>query len=99
MIFEIAILTIDPARAVEFEADVAKAAPLFKAASGCHSMGLERSIEHPENYRLVVKWESVEHHMVGFRDSPDFTIWRSLAGPYFTAPPQVEHVQVVAQYF
>ena len=99
MICEIALLTIDPADAQAFEAAVAAAAPLFRAAAGCHAMGLERSIDIPGRYRLVVRWESVEHHMVGFRQSEGFVSWRTLTSPYFTTPPEVEHVATVAQYF
>lgn len=95
MIQEIATLTIDPAQAEAFEAAVAKARPHFEAASGYISFGLDRSIEHPCRYRLVVGWTSVEAHMVDFRESEGFAKWRALAGPFFTAPPAVEHVERV----
>ena len=95
MIHEIATLTIDPARAADFEAAVAQAEPHFEAARGFVSFGLQRSIEHPERYRLVVGWESVEAHMVDFRESAGFQAWRRLAGPFFVAPPDVEHVATV----
>ena len=99
MVTEIALLTIDPAKAAGFEAAVAKAAPLFQAAEGCRHMGLERVIERPGQYRLVVQWENVEAHMRGFRESPAFADWRALAGPYFTAPVDMVHSEVVAAYF
>ncbi len=99
MITEIAYLTIDPARAAEFEAAVALAAEHFAAAEGCHSMRLERVIEDPAQYRLVVGWQSVEAHMVTFRKSPGFARWRELAGPFFVAPPVVEHWQVAGDHY
>ena len=99
MVTEIAHISIDPARAVDFEAAVALAAPLFKAAAGCQGMSLERTIEDPARYRLVVRWATVEDHTVTFRGSQAFLDWRALAGPYFTAPPVVEHVQSVGNYF
>jgi len=99
MITEIALLTIDPSKSAAFEAAVAQAAPAFRGAEGCHGMALERVIEDPSRYRLVVQWDSVEHHMVTFRASPAFQTWRGLAGPFFTAPPAVEHSQVVGTYF
>jgi heme-degrading monooxygenase HmoA len=80
MINEIAILTIDPANASAFEAAVAEAAPLFKSAQGCHGMALERGVEDPNQYRLLVRWESVDHHMVVFRNSEAFQPWRELVG-------------------
>ena len=99
MITEIAMLTIDPARAAEFETAVAIAAPLFRAAKGCHGMALERVIEHPGQYRLVVGWENVEAHMRDFRESAAFGQWRALAGPFFIGPADVTHSESVAAYF
>ena len=99
MVTEIAVITIDPARAADFEAAVAKAAPLFEAADGCHGMALERVIERPGQYRLVVQWRSVDAHMQDFRESPAFGQWRALAGPFFTGPADVTHSEIAATYF
>ncbi|WP_404478433.1 antibiotic biosynthesis monooxygenase family protein [Novosphingobium sp. BL-52-GroH] len=79
----------------DFEAAVASARPLFEAAKGFISLGLQRSIEYPERYRLVVGWTTVEAHSIDFRESADFQAWRALASPFFTAPPEVEHVSTV----
>ncbi|MBC2667607.1 putative quinol monooxygenase [Novosphingobium piscinae] len=95
MIHEIAALTIDPAQAGAFEAAVAAARPHFEGDPGCLSFRLERVIEHPGEYRLVVGWTSVAAHMEDFRQSPAFQQWRALAGPFFTAPPSVIHVETV----
>ncbi|HWU50190.1 MAG TPA: antibiotic biosynthesis monooxygenase family protein [Asticcacaulis sp.] len=98
MIFELARLTIDPAKAADFEAAVAKAAPFFQSAEGCHGMALERIIETPGDYLLRVTWESVEHHMVAFRNSDNFQSWRALAGPFFLSPPQVTHSETISYF-
>lgn len=95
MIREIATLTIDPDTAADFEAAVARARPIFLAADGCHAMHLERVIEDPGCYRLVVDWETVEAHTEGFRNSGGFHDWRALAGPFFTQPPSVVHTETV----
>lgn len=99
MINEIAILTIDPVNAEAFEAAVARAAPLFKAAPGCCGMALERGIEEPGKYRLLVQWESVSHHMDLFRNSEAFGQWRRLVGHYFTGPAMMDHSETVEAYF
>ncbi len=99
MITEIAHITIDPANAAAFEAAVAEAAPAFQNAEGCHGMSLERVIEDPAQYRLRVQWDSVDHHMVTFRNSDAFQIWRGLAGPFFVQPPHVEHSETAGRYF
>lgn len=94
MIFEMARLTIKPGMEAAFEQGVTKAAPLFQRARGCRGMQLLKSIEQPSSYTLMVTWETVDDHMVHFRQSADFQEWRRLVGDYFAAPPQVEHVQV-----
>ena len=95
MIREIATLTIDPAQAAPFEAAVSEAGPLFLSSPGCLEFALERVIENPGSYRLVVGWTSVEAHMEDFRSSVAFERWRALVGPFFTAPPEVVHSQQV----
>jgi quinol monooxygenase YgiN len=98
MITEIATLTIDPANAAAFEVAVSKAVPVFQSAKGCHNMALERIIEHPSEYRLLIHWDSVEAHLA-FRETPEFQIWRNLAGPFFVSLPNVVHSQNVGKYF
>lgn len=99
MIHEIASIEVKPGSEADFEAAVAKAVPLFKSAAGCQSMKLVRSIETPARYHLVVGWNSVEDHMVTFRESPAFQQWRALAGPHFASPPQVEHIATAVEGF
>jgi quinol monooxygenase YgiN len=99
MITEIAHLRIDPARAAEFEQAVERAAPLFRAAEGCHGMALERGIEDPAHYQLRVEWESVDHHMVTFRESDGFRQWRALVGEFFVEAPVVEHSRAVGKFY
>ena len=99
MIYEIATIEITPGSEAVFESAVNAASPVFQQAQGCLSLKLERSIENPTHYRLVVGWESVDDHMVTFRESEGFQKWRSLASPHFASPPQVEHVNVVLEAF
>lgn len=99
MIIEYAQLEVAPDNAAAFEAAVAKAAPLFRAAAGCKGMKLERLVEHPGRYLLVVKWTSLDDHMVGFRQSAAFAEWRALTGPYFVAAPEVLHGELVGNFF
>jgi heme-degrading monooxygenase HmoA len=99
MIREIAELTVDPARETEFLAAVDAAVPLFRAAPGCRALHLERVIETPGLYRLHILWERLEDHTVGFRGSEGFARWRALAGPFFTAPPRVDHAETIVPGF
>jgi len=95
MIQEIASIRVRAGQEAAFEAGVAQAKPLFLRASGCHGMQLYRSIESPQQYTLVVDWETVDHHMVTFRQSADFQEWRRLVGEFFEQPPEVHHERQV----
>ena len=98
MITEIAQIDVKPGMEKEFEAGVAKAAPVFKRAKGCHGLALEKSIEKPSRYRLFVQWETVENHTVDFRGSADFQEWRACVGHCFESPPVVEHTTQVFKH-
>ena len=93
MILEIAQIEIKPGLEAEFEAGVAKAAPIFKRAKGCVGLDLQRSHEKPGRYRLFVKWNTLENHTVDFRGSADFQAWRQLVAHCFERPPEVEHTR------
>jgi heme-degrading monooxygenase HmoA len=95
MILEIAQLTVTPGSEAEFEANVGKAAPLFARAKGCHGMELQKSVESPGRYVLLVRWATLEDHTVAFRGSEDFLEWRRLVGPFLAGTPEVQHTQEV----
>ena len=99
MILEIAQIDVTPGQEAAFEAGVTKAVPLFKRAKGCKGVTLQRSHEKPSRYRLFVQWETLENHTVDFRELADFQEWRKLVGPFFAAPPEVEHVREVVSGF
>lgn len=96
MVTEIAHLVIKAGEESVFEKKVALAKPHFLSAKGCHGVSLARCVEHPQQYQLFVKWETVEHHMVEFRQSENFQTWRELASPHFQEAPRVEHIEDVA---
>jgi len=98
VIVEIAEITVKPGSEKAFEAGVGKAAPLFLRAKGCHGLSLHRVVEIPTVYRLVVKWETVDNHIVDFRKSEDFQEWRRFVAAFFDGAPRVTHSEVVASY-
>jgi heme-degrading monooxygenase HmoA len=91
MILERAIFAIKPGEGKAFEAAYAEARTLIEAAKGCHRAEMHPGIDDPDNYLLLVWWDSVEDHMNGFRESKPFQQWRTLLGPYFARPPAMEH--------
>jgi heme-degrading monooxygenase HmoA len=99
MILEIAQIEITPGMESEFEAGVAKAAPLFQRAKGCRSFSLTRSIEKPARYRLMIHWDTVENHTKDFYGSADWQEWRKLVAHCFAGPPEAEHMAEVVKGF
>ena len=99
MIYEIAELDIKEGQEVAFEDAFRQAVPLFQGAKGCHGAEIQRTVERPNVYRLVVQWETVEHHMVDLRESESFQEWRRLVGPHFASSPKVEHTSTAVKGF
>ena len=98
MILEIADIRIHTGQNAEFEAAIERGVgKVIAHAKGFHGFKVNRSMETPERYVLQIFWATLEDHTVGFRESPAFTEWRSIVGPFFAAPPQVEHFELVAQ--
>jgi heme-degrading monooxygenase HmoA len=96
MIVEHAQLSVQPGRDEEFAAAFPDAQDVISRADGFRWLQLHRGIESSSTYLLLVGWDSVEHHMVGFRESPRFAQWRAIVGPFFAQPPVVEHFVRVA---
>jgi heme-degrading monooxygenase HmoA len=95
MILEVAILDIKPDRAAEFEAAFKTASPIISAMPGYISHEIQRCIETPNRYILLVRWQSLADHTVGFRQSPDYQKWRSLLHHFYDPFPTVEHYEVI----
>ncbi|HUK59691.1 MAG TPA: antibiotic biosynthesis monooxygenase family protein [Stellaceae bacterium] len=91
MILEMAQIDVKPGLEAEFEAGVQKAVPFFKRARGCKGLELQRSVETPRRYHLLVMWETLENHTVDFRGSADFGEWRKCVGHCFEGTPVVQH--------
>lgn len=70
---------------------VREAAALFQASKGCRGFALEESIDQPGHLRLTILWETLDDHLVGFRQSDAFTRWRELVMPHLAEPPKAEH--------
>ncbi len=96
MILELADIRIQPGKQAEFDAAIASAAAQTIAkAKGYLGHQIQKGIEAPERYLLMVQWATLENHTVDFRESPAFTEWRGLVGPFFASAPQVEHFSLL----
>ncbi len=91
MILEVAILDVVPGQESDFEASFAQARNIISSMSGYIRHELRRCIEKPSRYILLVYWEKLEDHTIGFRGSPEYRQWKSLLHHYYDPFPEVEH--------
>jgi heme-degrading monooxygenase HmoA len=90
-ILEHVILPVRPGRETEFEAAFAVARPIVAGMPGFRALRISRGIENPSEYLLLIEWDSVEAHEVGFRGSPEYEKWRALLHHFYDPFPTVTH--------
>ena len=95
MILEVAILDVKPGRETEFEATFEKAQKIISSMHGYVSHQLQNCVENSSRYILLVNWETLEDHTIGFRKSAQYQEWRSLLHQFYDPFPVVEHYQSV----
>jgi heme-degrading monooxygenase HmoA len=91
MILEVAVLNVIPSQESAFEAAFRRAVPILTGARGYITHELRRSIEHTSSYILLVHWQTLEDHTVGFRSSPQYQEWKALLHHFYDPFPTVEH--------
>jgi heme-degrading monooxygenase HmoA len=64
MILERALITVKPGQAEAFKAAFPKARPHIAGAKGFHKCEMRQGIENPEDFLLLVWWETLEDHNV-----------------------------------
>ncbi|WP_280232885.1 antibiotic biosynthesis monooxygenase family protein [Nocardia cyriacigeorgica] len=97
MITEHALLNVVRGREADFEAAFAEAREIIAARPGFGKLTLSRSMESPGTYLLLVEWDSLEDHTVGFRRSPDYQRWKALLHHFYDPFPTVEHFRPVCE--
>jgi len=94
-VVEHALLPVKPGREAEFEAAFAQAKSIIAGMPGFRGLTLSRGVEHPETYLLLVRWDTVDDHEIGFRGSPEYQQWRALLHEFYEPFPVVEHFDEV----
>ncbi|MBY8092139.1 antibiotic biosynthesis monooxygenase [Vibrio fluvialis] len=95
MILEVAILDVKPEQEEQFEQSFAKAQQIIASMAGYVSHQLQRCLENPSRYILLVNWQTLEAHTEGFRQSAEYQQWRALLHHFYDPFPTVEHYQRV----
>jgi heme-degrading monooxygenase HmoA len=91
MILEVATLQIKPAQTAAFEAAFAKAQKIIASMPGYEGHELQRCLEDDHQYVLLVRWQKLEDHTVGFRQSAPYEEWRTLLHHFYDPFPTVLH--------
>jgi len=91
MILEVAILNIVKGLSKEFETAFKKAEILISSSKGYISHELKTCIEEDNKYILLVKWETLKDHEIGFRQSKAYNKWKRLLHHFYHPFPKVEH--------
>jgi heme-degrading monooxygenase HmoA len=93
MILESAVLDVKPGLDRAFEAAFAEAQRIISASPGYVSHELQRCIEKPNRYLLLVRWRTLQDHTEGFRKSPSYQEWKRLLHHFYDPFPTVEHYE------
>jgi heme-degrading monooxygenase HmoA len=96
MILEVAILDVVAGQESEFQAAFANASSIISAMQGYVSHQLQRCVEKQNRYILLVHWEKLEYHTIGFRGSEGYQEWRKLLHHFYDPFPTVEHYELIA---
>ena len=95
MILEVAILNVRSGAERQFETAFEQASAIISAISGYIGHQLQRCTEVSNRYILLVNWESLEAHTIGFRGSAEYQHWKRLLHHFYDPFPTVEHYELV----
>lgn len=95
MILEVALLNVIPSQTSAFEKAFTKAQKIISQMPGYISHELQRCLEKENRYVLLVQWQTLEDHTIGFRQSVEYQEWKKLLHHFYDPFPTVEHFQKI----
>jgi heme-degrading monooxygenase HmoA len=95
VITEHALLEVVEGREDEFVGAMQSAQQFIAGSAGFLSLRLERCLERPHCFLLLVEWERLEDHTDGFRGSAAYQDWREALHHFYDPFPVVEHFETV----
>ena len=95
MILEVVTVNVRAGMTAAFEASFREAAPIIAAMPGCVSHQLQRCLETPRQYVLLVQWPSLDAHTLGFRGAREYQRWKALLHHFYDPFPTVLHYEDV----
>ena len=97
MILEVALLNVRPGQGEAFEKAFAEAQAIISSMPGYLSHQLQRCLEVPDKYILLVNWNRLQDHTIGFRQSAQYQDWKRLLHHFYDPFPTVEHFALVLE--
>lgn len=95
MILEAAMLNVKEGMESEFEQAFAEASSIIASKKGYIEHELQCCMEDVGKYLLLVRWQTLEDHTIGFRQSAEYENWKKLLHHYYDPFPTVEHFKSV----
>jgi heme-degrading monooxygenase HmoA len=95
MILEVAMLNVIVGKEEDFEKDFKIASKYISSIEGYINHSLRKCIENKNKYILLVEWQTLEDHTIGFRQSEAYLEWKRLLHNYYDPFPTVEHYEVI----
>lgn len=97
MILEVAILHVKIGQEEQFEIDFTAAGQFISSINGYVRHSLRKCLEQTNKYILLVDWENLEDHTIGFRQSSEYLEWKKLLHHYYDPFPTVEHYETIIE--
>ena len=98
MVLEVAILDVKEGLEKDFEIAFKEAQLIISSIKGYLSHQLQKCVEKPNRYILLVNWVSLEDHTVGFRESAEYQQWKALLHHFYEPFPTVEHFELLEEH-
>ena len=95
MILEVVILDVIQEYEKEFESAFVEASNIIASMTGYTSHQLQHCLERENRYLLLVQWETLEAHTIGFRGSEQYQEWKRRLHHFYDPFPVVEHYEMV----
>ena len=93
-VLQVGLIDVHPGREADFERDLPGVIWRLVKADGCKAVNIVRSLEKPSRYRMLVSWESKDHH-IAFRKTETVVPLKAMLASYAAARHDTEHVTAV----
>jgi heme-degrading monooxygenase HmoA len=95
MVLEAVMLQVKQGMEKEYEEAFRSASKIISSMRGYNSHELHRCMEEKGKYLLLVKWDTLESHTIGFRQSKEYQEWKKQLHHFYDPFPIVEHFEIV----